>query len=412
MLKKFFIILVIIDILILNVSITLADDILDNENIELEEVINTSSNISKEPEINSRAAIIYDRRSKEIIWGKKENEKRKMASTTKIMTSIVVLENCNLSDMVTVSKKAGGIGGSRLGLKANDRISIRDLLYGLLLVSGNDTAIALAECTAGSVEDFANLMNEKARELNLENSNFVTPHGLDSEEHYTTAYELAIMADYALENEMFAKIVNTKNYTVNINGNSKNISNTHELLGNLEGVNGVKTGFTNGANRCLVTSVNRNGMDIITVVLGADTKKFRTTDSVKLIEYAYSNYKNMKITDLVNEKYNEWKEKYEKDINISKGVEKSIETKLGEFEKEYISVKNGEENNIYVQIDSVYILKAPIKKEYPIGKIELYVNNEMKASIDIINNKGIEKMTVIEYYKELFTKNLENMCEV
>ena len=273
--------LVILVILILNfTSVVYADDIDDLEIIDWSDEIVETTNTSEEPKINSRDAVIYDRKSQKIIWGKKENERRPMASTTKIMTAIVVLENANLSDTVTVSKKAGGTGGSRLGLKAGDKITVNNLLYGLLLVSGNDAAVALAEYVGGSVEGFANMMNKKASELGLENTHFVTPHGLDMQEHYTTAFELAKMADYALNIEKFAQIVNTKNITISISGRSKNLTNTNELLGNLNGVNGVKTGFTNGANRCLVTSVNRDGMNIITVVLGADTKKDRTNEDL------------------------------------------------------------------------------------------------------------------------------------
>jgi len=409
--KKALISLMLICILLINSNLVYADDIGDIEELD---IINVSADLdlAKEPEINSRAAIIYDRNSKEIIWGKKEHEKRKMASTTKIMTAIVVLENCSLSDVVTVSKKAAAVGGSRLGLKTNDKISIRDLLYGLLLVSGNDAAIALAEHTAGSVEEFANFMNNKAKVLQLENTNFVTPHGLDSEEHYTTAYELAIMADYALKNDTFAKMVNTKNYTVTINGNSKNLSNTNELLGNLSGVNGVKTGFTNGANRCLVTSINRNGMNIITVVLGADTKKFRTSDSIKLVEYAYSNYKNMKITDIINKKYMEWKDEFEKNIIVSKGVQKNIQTRLGDIQKEYITIKNNKENDIYIQIDSVFSLEAPVEEQIIVGTINLFIGNELKVSVDIINEENIRKMNIKDYYKKLVTNNFKIMCEV
>lgn len=169
-----------------------------------------------------------------VLYGKKENEKCKMASTTKIMSALVVLENQeNLEEKVTISGKAAGTGGSRLGLRKNDEISVRDLLYGLLLCSGNDAAVALAEHVSGSVEEFANRMNEKAENLNLKTTHFVTPHGLDEEEHYTTAYELALISDYALGIEEFEKIVKTQNYTVCINGNQKNIHNTNELLGYL-----------------------------------------------------------------------------------------------------------------------------------------------------------------------------------
>lgn len=175
-----------------------------------------------------------------------------MASTTKIMTALVVLENAKLDTLVEVSKKAAGTGGSRLGLKTGDKITINDLLYGLMLCSGNDAAVCLAETVAGSIPEFAKLMNAKAKSLNLLNTNFVTPHGLDADEHYTTAYELALLSNYALNNKTFYKIVNTKSITISINGYPKSLINTNELLGNLNGVYGIKTGFTNGANRCLV----------------------------------------------------------------------------------------------------------------------------------------------------------------
>ena len=201
-----------------------------------------------------------------------------MASTTKIMTATIIIENCNLNETVEISKKSAGTGGSRLGLKAGDKITIRDLLYGLMMRSGNDSAVALAEYAGGSIEGFAEKMNQKASDLGLNNTHFETPHGLDSDEHYTTAYELALLSNYALNNKIFAQIVGTKEYTITINGYPKQLSNTNELLGNLDGVYGIKTGFTNGANRCLVTACKRNNMDIICVVLGADTKNFRTQD--------------------------------------------------------------------------------------------------------------------------------------
>ena len=153
-----------------------------------------------------------------------------MASTTKIMTAIIVIENSTLTQTVSVCKKAAGTGGSRLGLKENDSITILDLLYGLLLCSGNDAAVQLAISTSGSISNFTTLMNKKAFELGLENTNFVTPHGLDSSMHYTTAYELALITNYALSLKLFSKIVNTKAYSVTINGCGKLLTNTNELL--------------------------------------------------------------------------------------------------------------------------------------------------------------------------------------
>ena len=166
-----------------------------------------------------------------------------------------------------------------------------------MLRSGNDAAVALAEVCAGSIVDFSNLMNKKANELGLVNTHFESPHGLDSDGHYTTAYELALLSDYALKNKTFLQIVGTYNYTISINGYPKSLTNTNELLGNLNGVYGIKTGFTNGANRCLVTACKRNDMDIICVVLGCDTKKFRTSDSIKLIEYTFSNFEYVNIQE-------------------------------------------------------------------------------------------------------------------
>ena len=257
-----------------------------------EQIEAASSNITNEPIINSRSAVVYDRTSGEVIWGKDEKSKRKMASTTKIMTSLVVIENVkDLSQVVTISNKAASIGGSRLGLHTGDKITVNDLLYGLMLESGNDCAIALGEYVGNTVENFIRMMNEKSKQLGLNNTHFVTVNGLDADDHYTTAVELAKLTDYALKNEKLKNIVGTKNYTVTINGYGKAIDNTNELLGYLDGVYGVKTGFTNGANRCLVTSIKRGNMDIISVVLGADTKRDRTKDSIEIIEYAYANYK-------------------------------------------------------------------------------------------------------------------------
>ena len=189
------------------------------------------------------------------------------------MTCTLILENCNLQDQVTISQKSASTGGSRLGLSTNDTISVQDLLYGLMLCSGNDAAVALAEHCSGSVENFANLMNAKAQELSLSSTHFVTPHGLDNPEHYTTVRNFAVLTDYALNNPLFLQIVGTKYYDVFINGVPKSIHNTNELLGYLPTVYGVKTGYTSQAGRCLVSSAKNNNLDIIVIVLGADTKK-------------------------------------------------------------------------------------------------------------------------------------------
>ena len=338
----------------------------------------------------------------EVIWGKDENSQRKMASTTKVMTSLLVIEEVkDLSQTVTISNKAAGVGGSRLGLHTGDKITVNDLLYGLMLESGNDCAIALGEYVGNTVENFVDMMNEKAKQLGLNNTHFVTVNGLDADEHYTTAVELAKLTDYALKNDKFKNIVGTKNYTVTINGYGKAIDNTNELLGYLDGVYGVKTGFTNGANRCLVTSIKRGNMDLISVVLGADTKKDRTKDSIEIIEYAYANYKIVDLTQNIEKAFEEWKNQNK--IETIKGVSKYVDIKLSESNNKIIPIKNENIKDIEVIIDSIKIAEAPINKGEKIGKLVLKVNNETRISIDIIIAEDVKKKDEKRYFFEILS---------
>lgn len=411
MFKKITIFSLILTVLFINNFSVLADDEIDNVEISgLEEVIETAIDISNEPKINSRFAVVLDRKSKAVIYGKNENTKTKMASTTKIMTAIVVIENTNLNDIVEISAKAAGTGGSRLKIKKGDKITVKDLLYGLMLRSGNDAAVALAEYAGGDVEGFATLMNTKAKELGLKNTHFVTPHGLDSEEHYTTPYELAILADYALNIETFANIVKTKTCNISINGYSRTISNTNELLGNLNGVYGVKTGFTNGAGRCLVTSIKREDLDIICVVLGADTKRIRTTDSVKLIEYTFSNFNNINIKTKIEEEFINWKNINRGRINIEKGVKKGINLKLEEYSVESYPIKNDTENKIEIKIDAQLNLKAPIEKNTKIGELIILYDNNIILKVGILTDEKVKKKGISDYIIEM-VKSYNLYCE-
>ena len=385
-----------------------ADEENNEEEEQIPELVEAASDSAEEPNLNSRAAIIYDRNSKEVIYGKEENTKRKMASTTKIMTCMVVLEKGELTDTVIVSKKAAGTGGSRVGLKTGDKVSVQDLLYGLMLCSGNDAAVALAEHVGGSVEGFADLMNEKARQLNLSNTHFVTPHGLDNEEHYTTACELAIMADNALKNNTFSSIVGTKNITININGKPRNLSNTNELLGSMAGVYGVKTGFTNGANRCLVTSCKIENLDIITVVLGADTKKFRTQDSIKLINYAMNNYKEINMENKIQEEFQKWKKENKDKIYINKGEKNTTEYKLEEQLNKYITIKNTQENDVKIEINTLNYYEAPLQEGTTIGVLTVKVSGQVKLIKNIQVVETVEKKNMINYMKELIVKSCLN----
>lgn len=412
---KFSYTITIIFLILTTFNSSFADDYTE-ENIsidvsaEITETVAQTDDTLETSSINSRCCIVYDRNSHMVLYGKNETKPVKMASTTKIMTSLIIIENYDLSETIEVSKKAAGSGGSRLGLKAGDKITIKDLLYGLMLCSGNDAAVALAEYAGGDIQGFAELMNNKALELGLTNTHYESPHGLDSDGHYTTAYELAVLSDYALKNETFSKIVGTKNYTVTINGYPKNLSNTNELLGYLNGVYGVKTGFTNGANRCLVTACKRNDMDIICVVLGADTKKFRTQDSIKLIEYAFKNFTYINANDIAGSSFENWKDENLKYLDINKSSSNSFELEVKTCENPILSVNKNDVDNIKTSISINTNLEAPISSNTVIGTLTLSLDDKILLTLDIINSDNINRKN-IPYYLKYFFLNYSNILE-
>ena len=365
--KKMLCVFLAMTLMFYSYNIVYADDIIEDEfnQKDLQDIIETSSKTSDELTLNSRIAVAFDRNSNKVIWGKDENKRTAMASTTKIMTSIIVAENSNLDDIVTISAKAAGTGGSRLGLKKDDKHATSSLL---------------------------------ANDLNLKDTHFVTPHGLDDPEHYTTAYELAKITDYALENKTIAKVVSTKFYTININGYPKDLSNTNELLGNLNGVNGVKTGFTNNAGRCLVTSVDRNNFNIITVVLQADTKKFRTQDSIKLIEYIYENYTPVNIKTIVDEKFDEWCNINKKRITIEKAKTSTVDISYNNLQNDIVVVKKRDLDNITIEINSIFNMQAPVEANTIIGTLKVKVKDEIIDTEDVCIKNEILKKDIRDYF--------------
>lgn len=413
--NKFFIIFYIFLILIIQLTPkSSCDDTDGNEIININaEIVSSnvnSQNTQKVLETNSRACVVIDRNSNIVLYGKNENTKRKMASTTKIMTATIIIENCNLDETIEVSKKAAGTGGSRLGLKTGDKITVRDLLYGLMLCSGNDAAVALAEHAGRDVQGFAKLMNEKAHNLGLLNTHFETPHGLDADEHYTTAYELALLSNYALKNKTFSQIVGTKNYTVTINSTPKALSNTNELLGNFDGIYGIKTGFTNGANRCLVTACKRNNMDIICVVLGADTKNFRTQDSIKLINYVFENFKPVNIEELINNEFDKWKNENTNKITINKGISQNINLEIEKIDTPIVPIRKDLINSINILINCQTYFEAPVYSDTIIGNIQTSISENNTLTYNIYNTTEIQHKTWSNYLFDMF-KNYSYILE-
>lgn len=357
-----------------------------------------NENKEKNPILNSRRYIIFDRLSKRALYGKDIDKETAMASTTKIMTAIIVLENCNnLKEEFTIPEKVSHVQGSTLGLKKDDKITLNDLLYGLLLRSGNDCAVALSIAIAENTENFMSLMNKKAKDLGLTKTHFVTPHGLDDPNHYTTPYELALITDYALKNEKFAKIVKTVNYTIQINNVPKEIKNTNEVLcNNVEGVYGVKTGFTNNAGRCLVTSVKRNNLDFIIIVLAADSRKYRAEDTVKLINYAFKNYRYENLETEITEEFNNWQYINLERITVNKAQNK-LRVVLGNYKIKSLATNK----DITFETNAISYKEAPIQKNEKVGNIIVKNGEEIIETIDILAANNVERRSIKDYYKML-----------
>ena len=382
-------------------NICFADDMI--EEVENDAFLETTTETTNQPNILSKNVIVIDRKTQSVLYEKEAYKQVPMASTTKIMTCIVALEKTNLKDTVLISQKAASIHGSTLGIIKNTKMSMQDLLYGLMLRSGNDCAIAIAEHISGSVEEFAKLMNQKAAELGLKNTNFVTPHGLDDDNHYTTAYELAILTNYALKNEIFQKIVSCKTTAVTINHYSKTISNTNELLGNLEGVYGVKTGFTFNAGRCLVSSCKRNNLDIIVVVLGADTKKTRTKDSRNLIEYIFQKFEYTNTYPIVEKNFQQYISEFKKNIILEKTTDLPT-LKLSTIQDYEFPLRQEDIFNLSTKIYMIHKFSPQIQENEKIGVLTVYSNDKILYSLDIIMTNCLHQNSVKYYYIDILKK--------
>lgn len=238
--------------------------------------------------MSAQKAILMDGLTGRVLYEKQADRKSLIASTTKIMTALIVCERCYALDLVQVPKEAVGIEGSSMYLQEGEKLTVQELLYGMMLHSGNDAATALAIYCGGSVEEFARLMNEKARELGMENTHFVNPHGLDAADHYSTARDLAVLAKAAMQNPVFAQTVSTKSVLV---GN-RSLTNHNKLLWRVEGAEGVKTGYTKAAGRILVSSARRQERRLVAVTIddGNDW-----ADHAALYEQGFSRYHQKKI---------------------------------------------------------------------------------------------------------------------
>lgn len=313
------------------------------------------------------------------------NNKMAMASTTKIMTALIACEICDLSETIKITDKMIAVEGSSIGLQVGDVISYECLLYGLMLESGNDAALSIAIGLSGSAKSFAALMNQKAKEIGMKNSSFVTPNGLDDENHYSTAYDMAKLGGFAMQNTLFCKIVGTKKYkSVYNNGETtRTYYNHNRLLSSLEGAEGIKTGFTKKAGRCLVSSCKRNGVRLIVVTLNAGND---WNDHRALYDFGFKQYQEVQLP------------KANKYIKVSGSNKKEIKV---ESEEKSIYFYDGLYSYISKKIYLPKFLYAPIKKGDKVGYVEYIYNNCVIATADI---KALENAKV----KKIKTKNNDN----
>ncbi len=293
-------------------------------------------------ENSAAAAIVINAKTRTVIYSKNANARLPMASTTKIMTALILAE-CNTPEKeVTVTKQMVAVEGSSMGLSAGDTVTYCDLLYGILLPSGNDAANTAAISISGSVEKFADLMNKRAEELGLNNTHFVTPSGLDADGHYTTAYDLAILTSFALENESFRKVAATKSVTLEYSGKKNYLSNHNRMLKTYNGAIGVKTGYTSKSGRCLVTAAKRENTEIIAVTLN-DRNDW--ADHANLLDYGFENSSEVLLEPTIPEA-----------VNCVGGGEEKIklttaQTKIGISRQETFQYKTYLPNFIYAPVN-------------------------------------------------------------
>ncbi len=326
-----------------------------------------------------------------LIAAKDKDKRLPMASTTKIVTAITVIENCeDLNNIVEVPGEAVGVEGSSIYLKSGERLSVKDLLYGLMLQSGNDCAVALAVYIAGSVENFAKMMNDTAEKIGAENSHFANPHGLHSDEHYTTAYDLALISAYAMRNETFKDIVGTKVYKITTDNQESNriIINKNKFLNLCAGGNGIKTGFTKKAGRCLVASAQRKGRTLICVVLGCGPM---FEECSRLIDVAFN---SLVMSDIISVNT------AIKQVKVVNGEEKFVGVGVESVINYPFTVE--EISCLKVDFELPDELQAPINKGEKVGEINFYLNNRLLFSEDLYTIDNVAEENFWEITEDNF----------
>lgn len=337
---------------------------------------------------SASSMIVIEASTNRILNEQNAYAKRYMASTTKILTAITVLKHSNIDDIVTVDPKAVGVEGSSIYLVAGEKLRVEDLLYGLMLQSGNDTAVALAIHVSGSIAKFAELMNETAKLAGATNSNFTNPHGLHDDNHYTTAYDLGLISTYALKDPTFKKIVSTKTHTVDrpAKGWKHAIKNKNKILHTFDGGDGIKTGFTKKAGRCLVSSATRDGMQVVCVVLNCGPM---FEECAALMQKAFKTYKLVEILPSYT---------HAGLAHVTNGRSEEV----GAYSIKSVSypLRNEElsEINKTAEFDTI---KAPVEKDQKIGKIIIKLHDRIISEQELYSIEGVQSISIMDKLRQL-----------
>ncbi len=337
------------------------------ENLTVEEI-----DEPKKPKLNSLSALLMDAENNRVLYELNGYQEMPMASTTKIMTCIIALEEGNLEDVVTVSSYAAKMPDVQLNIRAGEQYYLKDLMYSLMLESHNDVAVAIAEHIGGSVEGFATMMNDKARALECNNTNFVTPNGLDAEGHYTSARDLAIISSYAIKNKDFIDITNTSTHQFKElkKGRSFSVSNKNKFLYMMDGAIGIKTGFTGKAGYCFVGAIKRLDRTLISVVLGCGwppSKNLKWTDTKRLMTYGIENYDKKQIFEEV-----------ELDpVFVDNGQTSHIGLTL----EGDLSLLLRDDEKVRIEYNIPNVLSAPQDEGNTVGSVKYYIDDILYADI-------------------------------
>lgn len=354
-----------------------------------------SGNTQAEPErdtvdVSAGGVMLMDARTHKVLYAKTAHEKLPMASTTKIMTAILAIEAGNLDALVTVPQEAYGVEGSSMYLRLGEQISMRDLLYGLMLVSGNDAAVAIAVHVGGSVEGFAALMNAKAASLGAHNTHFVTPNGLPDPDHYTTAYDLALIACYAMQNETFREIVGTTYYQTTTGEIARTVKNKNKILWEYEGGNGVKTGYTMAAGKCLVFAAEREGMQLVGVVLNCPDM---FPSAKRLLDYGFETYQQETLV-AADERIAR--------VRVTGGKKNALE--VAAKNDIIILVKDGDSTTVRTVVNLAGPVEAPVEKGDVLGTLEVWEDGRVLAETELVAVETVESSAYLDYLERLFKR--------